>query len=337
MTAMTQLARDDGRVDLARLGLEGEFTQLLLTPRFRTSRHVVALLFRRGASDPELVVKLARLGGDAAGIAREASVLTTLADDCPKLRETFPRVLAWAGGDEPFLLETALRGQLLSPRRLRADSVGYISAVVDWLMALSATRHESGDASYERLLGEPLGTLADAFPAGGPEQELVGRTVELVEPLRDSGVPHVVEHGDLAHPNLIWLDGTGVGVVDWELAEPDGLPLHDLLFFLAYATFALRRPRTDEERIASFHNSFLAAEGWAKANVAAYLDNLGVDSEALVPLFVACWARYTAHLALRIAPTPSRRLGDDALAWIRKNRHYALWAHTVTHIDELGS
>jgi aminoglycoside phosphotransferase (APT) family kinase protein len=337
VTAMTQLARDDDRVDLARLGLEGEFTQLLLTPRFRTSRHVVALLFRRGASDPELVVKLARLGGDAAGIAREASVLTTLADDCPKLRETFPRVLAWAGGDDPFLLETALRGQLLSPRRLRADSVGYISAVVDWLMALSATRHESGDASYERLLGEPLGTLADAFPAGGPEQELVGRTVELVEPLRDADMPRVIEHGDLAHPNLIWLEGTGIRVVDWELAEPDGLPLHDLLFFLAYATFALRRPRTDEERIASFHDSFFAAEGWARASVSAYLDNLGVDSEALVPLFVGCWARYMTHLALRIAAKPSQRLSDDAVAWIRKNRHYALWAHTVTHIDELRS
>jgi aminoglycoside phosphotransferase (APT) family kinase protein len=322
------------RFDLDRFGMGDGASCVILTPRFRTSRHVVGLLFPKGAVTPSLVVKLPRLRDDGEGIEREAAVLRALREACPSLRATVPRVVALTDGDRPLLVETALAGRPLSPRMLRATSSRGIDAVVRWLIALSATRRSGDEASFDRLVGDPLRFLAESSPSRAPERELVARTLDLVEPLRTLRVPRVLEHGDLGHPNLLWLEGHKVGVVDWELAEEEGLPLHDLAFFLTYATFALRRPRTDQERVAAFHDAFFAAGGWAKARVTVYQEELGLEENALAPLFAACWARYTARLVLRIAAGGSR-LTDEVLDWVRQNRYYALWRHTVAHGDEL--
>lgn len=324
--------RDGSELD--RFGINAGVSCVILTPRFRTSRHVIGLLIPSGAADPQLVVKLPRRHGDGEGIACEAAVLGALRKACPQLERTVPRVVAFADGDRPLLVETALTGPLLTPRMLRATPSRCIDAVAGWLIALSATRQSGSDASYERLLGEPLAFLAESFPLRAPQRELVARTLELVEPLRSAEVPRVLEHGDLSHPNLIWLRGDHVGVVDWELAEEKGLPLHDLAFFLTSATLALRRPGTVEARAAAFHDAFFVPGGWARARVTAYKGKLALDGQVLTPLFAACWARYTAQLVARIAGgRPS--LSEEAVAWVRKNRYNALWRHTVAHANEL--
>ena len=90
-------------------------------------------------------------------------------------------------------------------------------------------------------------------------------------------------------------------MVDWELAEEDGFPLHDLSFFLAFATFALRRTPTPEDYVAAFGDTFFGRAGWARSRVLAYAEGLELDPALLAPLFLACWARYTAGLAVRVA------------------------------------
>jgi aminoglycoside phosphotransferase (APT) family kinase protein len=332
------LARVDALREHAELdgfGIGEGASCVILTPRYRTSRHVLGLLIRRGAVEPELVVKMPRLHDDAEGIAREAAVLTALREACPNAAEVAPRVVAFADGDRPLLIETALAGPLVTPARVRAAPSRCIDTVVGWLIALSVNGRDGGEPPYQRLLREPLTFLAESFPPDAPERELVARTLELVEPLRGGEVPRTFEHGDLSHPNLIRLEGGRVGVVDWELAEEEGLPLHDLAFFLAYATFALRRPRTVEEHVAAFHDAFFGSGGWARTRVMAYAEELGLDGPVLTPLFVACWARYTARLAQRIA---GGRTGpsEQGMAWMRENRYYALWRHTIDHADELA-
>ena len=182
-------------------------------------------------------------------------MLNALREACPNARESVPRVLAFEAGDRPVLVETALAGPLVTPAMLRAAPSRYVDAVVGWLLTLTNGREH---ASYERLLEDPLRLLEDWLPPPGPEAELVARTLELTEPLQSAGVPRVLENGDLSHPNLIWLSGNRVGVVDWELGEEEGLPLHDLVYFLTYATFSLRRARTADERLVAFHDAFFA-------------------------------------------------------------------------------
>ena len=286
---------------------------IVLTPRFRTSRHIVALLIPTGAGEPKLVVKMPRLAGDDDGIAREARVLTALREKSPSASESIPEVVTCEDGDRPLLVETALVGPLMTRRMLRADPVRCVDTVVSWLISLPASHH--GGTSFERLFVEPLSLFAEFFPEAATERDLVSRTLEIVEPLRGASLPRVFEHGDLSHPNLILLPSGRIGVVDWELAEEDGFPLHDLSFFLAFATFALRRTPTPEDYVAAFGDTFFGRAGWARSRVLAYAEGLELDPALLAPLFLACWARYTAGLAVRVADDRSglneeaRRLG----------------------------
>jgi aminoglycoside phosphotransferase len=329
----SRLAEVQDRVDLDRFELGSNAACVILTPRFRTSRHVIAMLIPNGAGQPRLVVKIPRLAGDGEAIAREARVLLALRESGPRTTESIPEVVAWVDGDRPLLIETALIGPPMSKPTVRANPSRCIDEVVSWLIDLPRWAG-GGDTSFERLIVHPLSSFAELFPDQAPEKVLVARTLEIVEPLRDESLPHVYEHGDLSHPNLILLSSGRVGVLDWELAEEAGFPLHDLSFFLAFAALALRRPRGSAEQLAAFDDAFFNRGGWARPRVTAYADRLEIDKTLLAPLFVACWARYTARLAVRIGGEGAV-LTDESAAWMRENRYYRLWSHTLENVDRL--
>jgi aminoglycoside phosphotransferase len=310
---------------------------ILLTPRFRTSRHIVGLFVAEGAVEPTLVIKMPRVPGDSAGLAREAAVLKAVHETMPDISKTVPRVVAFEEGDRPVLVETALTGGLLKPVMLRLEPARYLDAVVAWLIRLAATRRNVIEAGwYERMLERPLNDLAESLRLPAGEVDLAKQTLELVEPLREAELPAVVEHGDLSHPNLIWTGENHLGVVDWELAENHGLPLHDLAYFLTYATFALRRASDTTAQVGAFHEAFFTRGGWARARVEAYARNLALDSELLTPLFVSCWARTVARLVDRIGGEEAAPMSEEAAAWIQQNRYYALWRHAIAHADGLA-
>jgi len=307
---------------------------ILLTPRFRTSRHVVGLLVPEGAVEPKLVLKMPRVPGDSGGLAREAAVLRAVHEAWPDGSKTVPRIVVFEQGDRPVLVETALAGRLLTPAMFRREPTRYVDAIVAWLIGLSATRRNGLEPGwYERLLERPLNDLSESLPL--PADDLVKRTLELVEPLREAEIPAVVEHGDLSYPNLIWSGENRVGVVDWELAEEHGLPLQDLAYFLTFATFALRRPADTTAQVAAFHDAFFAKGGWARARVEVYARELALDRELLTPLFVSCWARSVARLVDRIGGEESAPVSEETAAWIQRNRYYALWRHAIAHADGL--
>jgi hypothetical protein len=300
-------------------------TCVFVTPRFRASRHVVVLVFPLDQAKPVLVVKVPRLPGDDEGVRREAAVLTAL--HAAGMLETVPRVVAFDGG---ILVETALAGRPLVRGEVRRSREACVTAVEAWLAELERARpgDELSPSDYERLLEEPLRRFARFFP----DQELVRRTLELTAPLRDSALPLVFEHGDLSEPNLIRLGDGRIGVVDWELAEPRGLPAHDLAFFLAYAAFAASGATTVQRQLAAYDKAFLRPDGWARPRLRAYAERRGIVRELLAPLVVACWARQTAGLLARPSGgQPSAEL----IAWLRSNRFHALWRESVRRVEEL--
>jgi aminoglycoside phosphotransferase (APT) family kinase protein len=329
------LARVDAlrnRVPLDRYEIDDDASCVILTPRFRTSRHVVALLIPNGAVEPSLVVKIPRLPHDAEGISREARVLVALHEHSPDAGESVPRVVAYSDGDQPVLLETAFIGPLLTRAALRDGPSRSIDEVVRWLISLP--RDAGHDVSFERLIEEPLAHFAETCPEAASEGDLVDRTLGIIEPLRHARVPHVLEHGDLSQPNLILLSNGRVGVVDWELAEEHGLPLHDLSFFLVFASLALRPARAAEGYGKVFAEAFFGRAAWAKARVVAYAEGLELERALLTPLFVACWARHTARLAAQLG-TGSSDVGGERAAWVRGNRSYRLWRQTLDNVNEL--
>ena len=318
--------------ELGRRRLAGGAHTHLITPRFRTSRHVVALLFPAGESTPTLVAKVPRLAGDNGGVANEALILAEFdARGAPE--DSIPRVAAFGdAGDRAVLVQTAVIGSPLTPALIRSDPRRHVEAMLAWLGEVErATGAEDGYAAWQTLVALPLEAFAAASPRDGEERRLVARTLELTAPIAECGVRVGVQHGDLSHPNLMALDGGGIGVVDWELAELHGLPLQDASYFLGYAAFSLAGARGVAEELAAFDEAFIAPGGWAARELGAFAKRTGIPGGLVTPLFVAGWARSAARMRDRLEPGSA----GDPSAWLRESRYYVLWRHALEHASQL--
>jgi aminoglycoside phosphotransferase len=332
------LRKHQEHLDFRRRGIEEPIPFVLLTPRFRASRHVVVLVLGHGAQ-PALVVKIARLAGDAAGVDHEAGVLRRLQEASAGSLDTIPQLVLreqWRG--HHLLVETALLGLPLSPAYVRRHPEQTVAATLEWLDHLAAVSVvlDETDDRFARLLVRPLSMLGDAL-GQSDERDAAARTLARLEPLRMAEVAPVAEHGDLSHPNLLLLRDGRVGVVDWELADLRGLPAHDLFVFLAYVAVARARATTVEKQFRAFCDAFTAPSGWLRPYAAAYADRRGMERSALGPLFLACWARVTAGRLERLLGTTGRLSASAELAdWLRHDRYYRYWRHTLANGRDFG-
>jgi len=153
--------------------------------------------------------------------------------------------------------------------------------------------------------------------------------------LKDVELPLVFEHGDVTCPNIL-VDSFGqVGLVDWELAEPQGLPGTDLLQFLAFASFACAGVHDVPRQVLAFRNAFFGPRPWAADAARGHLRHRGVDERLLVPLLVTAWGRYAAKIAPRL-----QRLaesvdceGGDLISYVAaRDRDVAIWRSLVYNI-----
>lgn len=324
------------RLDIARYRLSGAYSSLMLTPRFKASRHVIFLLMPEDQSEPTLVAKLPRLQQASDSLDHEAKSLRAIQTLHGGQLDSIPQVVAYESySGYPILVETALNGILMDNAYIRRHFAACCNAVVDWLVTLQPQDRAALDANgFGRLVRAPLTYFTQFFPLNDEERELLTATEELIAPLAKMVLPQVIEHGDLSHPNLMMNAQGRLGVVDWELATTEGLPTCDLFFFLTYAAFALDRARRNDEYITAFHKAFFEPEGWARPYVTSYLRSLGMSDSAIKPLFVLCWIRYLIQLLQRLE-APEQTITQATADWLRTNRYYALWRHTVTHADKL--
>jgi hypothetical protein len=315
---------------LRALGIADDASWVLLTPRFRASRHVVALLWPRGSGSPVAVAKIPRLPRDVTALAREAATLRALHGLGAHVDGTVPRVIAFdPRRTYPLLVETALDGRLLSPAVVRQDPDGAVARVSAWLRGLPAGHGDTYElrSRWERLLETPLRGFAASADAA--DRDLVTRTLELTSVLRDGPLRFVFEHGDLSHPNLFELPDGRLGVVDWELAEWRGLPLHDFAFFLGYVAFARARARSLPAHVEAFDAAFFGPKAWAACELAAAARRDGIDVRLVVPLVASAWARTAVRLIAR-----ADAAAPDLAA---RNRYFAIWRRVVERADELAA
>jgi aminoglycoside phosphotransferase (APT) family kinase protein len=328
------------RFALEEYGNSKNLTYIVATPRFRASNHVVFILLSEDASRPVFVVKVPRLVGSTASIEKEAMNLRAIQEGRKGGFNSVPDVIAFEQYiDRPILVQTAIQGQLMDPSMVRRDP-GYCSnKVVEWLNEFHRSTLSGGMTDmgwYGRLVETPINKFMQIFPFSGDEKQLIEQTSEIVAPLKHTDLPLVFEHGDLSHPNLL-VEGGELGVVDWELAEPKGLPACDLFFFLTYAAFSITRAQSKKNYLKSFNSAFFGEQAWARHYVSVYAEQIGLPDSMLTPLFILCWARYLANLLTRIdgSRTDQRSLEPDTANWLRTNRFYHLWRYSLAHIHDL--
>jgi Phosphotransferase enzyme family len=324
---------------LAALGLDDRLQTALLTPRFPTSRHVVALVFAGGDRRPRVVAKVPRRPGDDAGVRTEAQILRRLQLLGGHAVPGVPSVLGTPDVDgRTMLVETAVEGTALDLAEVVRDVPRAVRAGAAFVSRLPVVRLAQDNGNwYETALTAPLEALTRLAGPGSEIAALRTRTHAVLGPLRDVALPAVFEHGDLGWPNLFLAeDGRTLLVIDWERATEDGLPGHDLTFFLQYLSQCVHGfdPRTT--LLTAFDRAFVGPRAWALPTLREHLADRGVSPRLDGLLIVATWARAAATLVSRLGAAQQEGVASAAAVReaVVQDRDVVLWRHALRRAED---
>ena len=298
-------------------------TWMLVTRGARSINKVVGLVFAEPDPLPRMVVKLPRAPEAADGLRREEVALAAVAARAPRGHPGVPRLLfcdEQSGG--LALGETALPGRPLFAMLAEGAYRDLALRATDWLAAFAAVPAAAPPGAAGRVIERTLREFATAFGPVVGQAELRA-TERLVAPLMD--LPSVIEHRDFSPWNVhVGPDG-GLLAYDWESAEPAGLPLNDLVYFLAYLAFfrdgaiasgscpeSYRRARDPSTFTGRIHHEC----------VARYAERVGLDDRHVRGLHALTWLVHTRSEYLRFAADAG---GEPPAAALRRSLFVNLW------------
>ena len=334
MNALLELLRDHVQPsDLpSGVGIDN-LSCVFLTPRFRTSSHIIIFVLDEKNQTPVLLAKVPRLPGDDGQLQRETRNLRAAQESRDGGFRSIPRVIAFEEyGGHRFLVESIVPGRPIRPDAIRLRPEDTIQKTIDWLFEFQSA--SVADAKplatvFSGRVAEQLAVLDRFLPESGEEREALETTRDEIEILASSGLCTVFEHGDFSPPNILVDSDGNIGIVDWELAEPQGIPITDVLFFLTSAAFARARAGYGQQRVLAFQNAFFGSDPWACKFVRRFCERLEINSEFVGSLMVICWARYAANILARLHVdlTPGSKEYEETLGWFRKNPYCAIWRY----------
>lgn len=282
---------------------------LLLTGGSKSENKVVGLPFPPGR-ESGLAAKFARVEKAATALDREAEILRRLEDERPSLTGApWVRASGERAGQR-VIVQDAMGGKLLSAGISEAGFAEIAPKMTEWLIALAGEpQAQPASAWSQRLLFDPIDRLerdlGDQLPAGLAERarRALGELGEL---------PLIWEHRDLGPWNVVVEADGSPSVIDWEDAEPLGLPGLDLIYFLVTSSLLIEGALDntgDTDRIVAGYRRLLDPESEpgtvAAACVAEYRRRLDIGEADFRRLRLLCWivqaliagGDYFVHLA----------------------------------------
>ena len=268
------------------------------------SNKVIFFLFRPQDRYPDIVVKVTRTKRFNCRLEHEWQMLSTVKQ----------RFLAETGSyPEPLFLGyhhgLAVLGQKsMRGRPFRAVSSAEIGCpvfadAISWITDLG--KRSSNVASATAIeVSESLENLFNLFARiYKPSAKHRNYILEQIGIIAQSktAFPIVFGHGDAGEWNIFVDHNDKVMFLDWEAAEPQGMPLWDLLYFLnSFGNWASRRHSGNRDILKSFDDHFLRQSDLNELfsqTVKFYCEEIGLDKALVEPLFICCWM----HRALRQA------------------------------------
>lgn len=261
-----------------------------------SERNKVILVVAGPGGAPSGVVKLARIDAARPGLAREARSLAALGPVADAVGA--PRLLFHREADDA-VGESVVTGEPLLSVIERDGLAAVTVAVTDWLVTLAQrTTDPACDPAplIDALLAEFTAAFAGTVDAA--ELDEAGRLLAALPPL-----PCVFEHRDCSPWNLLRRPAGDIAGLDWESAEPRGIPLTDLVYFLAYGGFTEDRP-ADADLVASSARRLDAPPG--RDAERRYCEAVGVPQDAIPTLRVVTWMIHACTAAAEAPGEPER-------------------------------
>jgi hypothetical protein len=199
--------------------------------------------------------------------------------------------------------QTAVRGTPFRQCTQSRQAWQHARNVVECLLELgAATSHRPENPCQVVALLRAVLTRFDELYR--PPQETKGFLAEQVEAIADGGdgLRLVFQHGDPGPWNLLLTPEGQPVLLDWEAADPDGLPLWDLFHFLRSFGLAIpQRGRRDPLRC--FAHQMLGTSKLNRLLVEAtdrYCVATSLSPRLVEPLFFLCWVHRSIKEASRL-------------------------------------
>lgn len=133
----------------------------------------------------------------------------------------------------------------------------------------------------ERLLLKPLRFLAATFDFSQKERTAIDSMTASLLHLSKMETSLFFRQGDFTPNNILVSTKGEIGIIDWELSNREGLPLHDILFFFIHYGFC-RFLRNETGKIDKFRRTFFS-DNWyssiVRKSTLGYCGNLGIESD----------------------------------------------------------
>lgn len=312
-----------------------KFSCVFLTPGFQASSHIIVFVLQNDDQIPSWVVKLPRLAGDHQRLDLEAANLRLIHSKKAGGFDSIPQVVAYEDFHQfRLLVQSMLHGRIMRPPLVRRRPDGCILAATNWLLDIHRITADSSrrDGDGPSPFPEDALRLLESILNQSGEQRLLEKTRGLLAPVCEMDLPTVFEHGDFSSPNLLLDDQDRLGVVDWELADPHGLPMADLFFFLTYVAFARTNAVNLQQQLQAVRQVFFDPNSWARSVLLDYAGQTGIPAAWLSRLFLLTWIRYLANMIRRLTGGEAQ-LSEETARWLRTNRYYHIWQETAKRME----
>jgi hypothetical protein len=265
------------------------------------SNKVVFYLFEPAKTTPAVVVKMTRFPEYNDRLEHEYRALSLLAERGYVGPETFPQPLFLDYYNNLALLGLkAVNGQPFRKRTRANVHCPIARDAINWIVQLGAASADCTLATPKKvadILTNLFTQVTAIYPLTENEKSFLLRQVAALGSAR-TAIPLVFQHGDAGAWNIVVSDDDRVTFLDWETAEPQGMPLWDLFYFMrSFATWVSRR-QGDRDTLAAFERLCLTPSPLSALLTQAterYCDQVGVDKHLVEPLFYTCWL----HRALK--------------------------------------
>ncbi len=289
-----------------------EYRWGLSIPDAYQSRKLIFHLIGPHPSYPSYVAKMVSDPSFNGRLENEAHALRQLEALGMADGKRIPRVV-FSGKHAGLVLvgESMIEGVPFQKKSDGSPVCPYAGAAIETLLDLGRASRHVATATGPALASE-LGRLLSRFRETYRDDDVASFVQRQLESLErhPKPIPLVFQHGDPGSWNFLVASTGGVGLLDWEAAEPAGLPLWDLLHFLrSYGVLRARR-RGIHVSIRAFELAFLVDSElarWGRRSVARYCQTLGLAPCLVEPLFYSCWMHRSVKEAARLEPRKLNR------------------------------
>jgi Phosphotransferase enzyme family len=290
------------------LDLERHRWGLAAPGEFRSQKVLFFLFGAEDSSVPYYVVKIPRDPALNARLENERRALELIHEAGFPAASTLPRPV-FMGYEHGLAVlgETAVDGVPFIEQTAATPDCSLARSAIDWLaeLGIATARPAAGGASavagrlealFEQFRGlYRLSSAHDAF--------LAAQIASLAG--SGTGLPVVFQHGDPGPWNLLVTASGEPAFLDWEAAEPEGMPLCDLFHFVRSYGVRVSRAAGTSDPMRSFDEQLLADSELGRLlgrTTSRFCAEAGLATELVGPLFYVCWMQRALKEVTRLDP-----------------------------------